>query len=121
MTIAKVSEITGLSADTLRYYEKLGLLSDVQRKSSGIRDYTDENISRINFIKCIRSTGMSLEDIAEYVRLYEEGDSTVPNRLDLLLNQKEKLDKKLDALNETRVWIEKKINLYNEKMKSLSK
>ena len=69
MTIAEVSAKYGLSADTLRYYERIGLLPEVKRNKSGIRDYTEEDCRWVEFIKCMRSAGLPIEVLIEYMAL----------------------------------------------------
>ena len=74
MTIAQVSQKYGVSADTLRYYERIGLLPPVGRTKSGIRDYTEEDCNWVNFIKCMRGAGLPVETLIEYVGLFGQGD-----------------------------------------------
>ena len=85
MTIAQVSQKYGVSADTLRYYERIGLLPPVGRTKSGIRDYTEEDCNWVNFIKCMRSAGLPVETLIEYVGLFGQGDETIPARKELLM------------------------------------
>ncbi len=91
MTIKEVSEKYGISADTLRYYERVGMLPPVSRTSGGIRNYTDENLSWLELILCMRNAGLPIEAIIEYVRLFSLGDSTFGARLELLREQREVL------------------------------
>ena len=83
MTIAQVSQKYGISADTLRYYERIGLLPPVGRTKSGIRAYTEEDCNWVNFIKCMRSAGLPVETLIEYVGLFGQGDETIPARKDV--------------------------------------
>lgn len=83
MKIAEVSKQYDISADTLRYYERIGLMRHVRRTESGIRDYTEQDCARIQFIKCMRGAGMSIES------LIEEGDSTIKQRISLLEEQRD--------------------------------
>ncbi|MEG0593093.1 MAG: MerR family transcriptional regulator, partial [Coprobacillus sp.] len=101
MTIKEVSEEFGMSADTLRYYEKIGLIEPVTRNSSGIRDYQESDLRRIKFLKCMRLSGLSIEMLSEYVKLFHEGDHTIPQRKEILLRQKEQLLLKMKELEET--------------------
>ena len=80
MTIAEVSRKTGLSADTLRYYERVGLIPAISRTSGGIRDYGETDIRWVEFIKCMRSAGLPVEVLAEYVALFVQGDETAPQQ-----------------------------------------
>ncbi len=91
MTIKEVSEKYGISADTLRYYERVGMLPPVSRTSGSIRNYTDENLSWLELILCMRNAGLPIEAIIEYVRLFSLGDSTFGARLELLREQREVL------------------------------
>lgn len=89
MKIAEVSKQYDISADTLRYYERIGLMRHVRRTESGIRDYTEQDCARIQFIKCMRGAGMSIESLIEYMGLIEEGDSTLKQRISLLEEQRD--------------------------------
>jgi DNA-binding transcriptional MerR regulator len=77
MKIAEVSERYEISTDTLRYYERIGLIPTVNRNGSGIRDYNDLDLRRVQFIKCMRSAGLPVEVLIEYVRLVHKGDETI--------------------------------------------
>ena len=89
MKIAEVSKQYDISADTLRYYERVGLLPRVKRTESGIRDYEEQDCARIRFITCMRGAGMSIEALIEYMQLIEEGDATIPQRIALLEEQRD--------------------------------
>lgn len=91
MTIKEVSEKFGISRDTLRYYEKIGAIPPVTRTNGGIRDYTEADIGWVELAVCMRSAGLPVEAITEYVRMCREGDSTVPERLQLLVEQRKAL------------------------------
>lgn len=100
MTIKEVSEKYDISQDTLRYYERVGMIPPVTRSSKGIRDYQEKDIGWVELAKCMRSAGLSIEAMIEYVRLTQEGNSTIPARLQLLSEQREELieqRKKIDA------------------------
>ena len=77
MKIAEVSEQFGLSVDTLRYYERVGLIPPVHRNEGGIRDYNELDLRRVDFIKCMRSAGLPIEVLIEYVALVQKGDKTI--------------------------------------------
>ena len=76
-SIQDVSNKTGLSTHTLRYYEKEGLISGVERSQGGFRQYTDEDLERLGLIRCLKNTGMSIQEIARFVQLTHEGDHTI--------------------------------------------
>ncbi|MCS6992260.1 MAG: MerR family transcriptional regulator, partial [Anaerolineales bacterium] len=89
MKIAEVSEKYGLSADTLRYYERIGLLPHVNRNGSGVREYSEADLRRIEFIRCMRSAGLPIEVLIDYMQLIEQGDSTIEARKEILVEQRD--------------------------------
>ena len=91
MTIAQVSQKYGVSADTLRYYERIGLIPAVNRNESGIRDYTETDCNWVNFAKCMRAAGISVESLIEYVALFQQGDKTRAARKEILIEERAKL------------------------------
>ena len=113
MTIAEVSRKYGLTADTLRYYEKAGLIPAVHRTASGLRDYTEEDCRWVEFIKCMRSAGLPVEVLAEYVALTQQGDSTREARRQILVEQRAQLEQRLSAMEETLHRLDKKIESYD--------
>ena len=115
MKIAEVSQKYNISADTLRYYERIGLIVHVPRNKSGIRDYSQENLNRIEFIKCMRSAGLSIESLQVYFKLYSEGDSTIQERCDLLLEERKKLEKRMQEIQTSLDILNRKISLYEGK------
>ncbi|MFX3977058.1 MerR family transcriptional regulator, partial [Streptococcus suis] len=82
MNIIEVSDVTGLSADTIRYYERIGLIPKIERKSSGVRNFSESDVAIFEFIRCFMSAGMSIERLIEYMGLVQAGDSTVEARID---------------------------------------
>ena len=98
MTIGEISQEIGLSADTLRYYERIGLLPPVPRNAAGIRNYDEYFVNFINFIKKLKDSGMSLEHIIDYIRLAEMGDATIQERKKLLAEARETLLDKINSL-----------------------
>ena len=101
MKIAEVSERYGLSTDTLRYYERIGLLPPVNRTDSGIRDYSELDEKRIDFIKCMRTAGLPVEVLVEYFALVQQGDETIEARKVILEQQRTQLVGKMAKLQET--------------------
>lgn len=89
MKIAEVSKRYDISADTLRYYERVGLLRNVARSASGIREYNETNCNAVEFVKCMRGAGVSIEALIEYMDLFEEGEHTAAARKALLEEQRE--------------------------------
>lgn len=98
MTIAEASKKVNLSADTLRYYERIGLIPEINRSKSGIRNYTERDLNRIEFVKCFRNSGVSIETLIEYMKLLKKGDSTIEDRKQLLISQREVIQKRLDEI-----------------------
>lgn len=91
MTIKEVSEKYNISQNTLRYYERVGMIPSVHRTPGGIRDYQEEDLGWVELALCMRSAGLPVEAMSEYVKLVQQGDTTIPDRLKLLLEQREKL------------------------------
>ena len=116
MTIAEVSKEFGLTADTLRYYERSGLVPAVNRNSSGNRDYTQEDCRWVQFIKCMRSAGLSIETLIEYVSLFQLGNATIAIRKELLIEQRKQIFDKIEELQGTLEYLDKKIDGYEEHM-----
>ena len=94
MTISEVSKKYNITADTIRYYEKEGLIPTVPRNKNGIRDFDENSCGWIEFIKCMRSAGLEIETLKRYVSLFRQGTKTVKERKILLEEQREKLLKK---------------------------
>lgn len=76
MNIKSASDLLGISADTIRYYERVGLVPPITRTATGIRDFQDQDIEALEFIKCFRSAGVSVDSLVDYMSLYQEGDET---------------------------------------------
>lgn len=95
MKIAEVSKQYGMSADTLRYYERIGLLPGVMRNASGVRDYSEQDCARVQFVKCMRGAGVSIEALIEYMQLFEQGEQTATARKTLLEEQRELVEKRI--------------------------
>ena len=116
MTIAKVAEKYGLTADTLRYYERIGLLPNVTRTPGGIRDYSEEDCRWVEYIKCMRSAGISVETLIEYVKLFHQGAETIAARKKLLLEQREQIVARINELNDVLIKLNWKLDNYEERM-----
>ncbi|MBT0922325.1 MerR family transcriptional regulator [Streptococcus lutetiensis] len=112
MNIKKVSEQTGVSADTIRYYERIGLLPRVRRNKSGVRDFSEQDIAALEFIRCFRSAGMSVESLIEYMSLVEEGEGTEKARMKILEEEREKLISRIAELQATKERLDYKIENY---------
>lgn len=116
MTMAEVSKKFNLTADTLRYYERIGLLPHVNRASSGNRDYTEEDCRWIHFIKCMRSAGLSIEILIEYVTLFRKGNETIEARKELLFEQRKQIAAKVEELQSTLAYLDNKIDGYEDRL-----
>lgn len=114
MTIAEVSKKYGLTQDTIRYYEKIGLIPPVPRNNSGIRNFDERSCGWIEFIKCMRNAGLSIEVLTKYVELFNEGKSTLKERKELLIGQREKLLEKQEDIKKTLERLNYKIELYDD-------
>ena len=114
MTIKEVAEKFELTNDTLRYYEKVGLIGPVKKNDSGIRDYDEVDLKRIEFIKCMRLAGLSIAVLKKYVDLFDKGDETVVERRKLLETQRDILKQKIDKMNEAYDRLNYKIKMYDE-------
>ena len=112
MKIAEVSERYGISSDTLRYYERIGLIQPVNRSENGIRNYGEIDIRRVEFIKCMRSAGLPIEVLIEYVGLVRQGDQTIEARKEILKEQRDLLASRMKDLQKTLDLLEHKIEVY---------
>lgn len=112
MNIKKVSEMTGISADTIRYYERIGLIPPVTRNTSGIRDFTEHEVQLLEFVRCYRNAGVGVEPLIEYIQLLNQGDQTVPARIELLSEQLEDMNQRLAELTQARDRLQYKIDNY---------
>ena len=114
MTIAEASARYGLSADTLRYYERIGLLPPVPRSKSGIRDYDEDACRWIGLMKCMRAAGVQIEALAEYVKLFQAGDATIEARRQLLMEQRELLAGRIGEMQAALDRLDQKIERYDQ-------
>ena len=112
MKIAEVSEQCGLSLDTLRYYERIGLIPPVNRNEGGIRDYDEIDLKRVEFIKCMRSAGLPIEVLIEYVSLVQQGDQTSEARKKILVEQRAQLAARMEEMQKTLDLLDHKIEVY---------
>lgn len=116
MTIKEVSKRFGISPDTLRYYERIGLIPKVRRNRRGIRDYTEEDCKWIEFIKCMRDAGIEIEALLEYVTLFQQGDATIEDRKRILIEQRDKLLARIESMQKTLERLNAKIKAYETKI-----
>jgi DNA-binding transcriptional MerR regulator len=114
VTIAEVSKKYDISQDTLRYYERIGLIPSVNRNKSGIRDYTEEDCKWVEFIKCMRGAGLPIEALIEYVTLFQQGDETMEARKQLLTEQRNALSNRVVEMKNTLQRLNNKIESYEQ-------
>lgn len=114
MNIAEVSKKYSLTADTLRYYERIGLLPPIARTKSGNRDYSEDDCGWIEFIKCMRAAGLSIETLSEYITLFRAGDETLQAREQLLIRERDRLKERLAAMQSTLERLDHKIEIYHQ-------
>ena len=112
MKISEVSKKYNITIDTLRYYEKIGLLPSIQKNSSGIRIYSREDCKKIEFIICMRSAGLSIEVLKKYLELCKLGNKTAKQRYEILKCEREKLFQKRDDIQKTIDKLNYKIDVY---------
>lgn len=99
-TIGQVAKLTGLSISTIRYYDKEGLLNGNNRKS-GIRSFNDKDLNTIRVIECLKNSGMLIKEIRDFMKLCEEGDSSLNERYNFFLDQEKKVQDQIKSLNQT--------------------
>lgn len=116
MNISDVTEKTGISTDTLRYYEKIGLIPPVRRTAGGLRDYGEADLNWIEYIKCMRNAGVAIEQLIKYVGLFGQGEATVEARKQILLHQREEIAARVAELQRTLDFLDHKIASYESRM-----
>ncbi|MDM5297026.1 MerR family transcriptional regulator [Bacillus pumilus] len=115
MKIAQVAKQLGVSTATLRYYENIGLIRPINRGQNGIRDYTEGDVQWIEFIKCMRNAGLSIDALREYTALFIEGnDHTLSSRKQILVNERARLVEKQKEMEDTIKRLDVKIESYED-------
>ena len=115
-SIQEVCRKTGLTAHTLRYYEKEGLLTGVARSAGGFRQYSEEDMEWLGLICCLKNTGMPLQEIARFVQLAHQGDATLEERVELLKDHREKLIARMEEMQKYLEKITWKVNFFSGKL-----
>jgi len=118
VTIKQVSEKYGISQDTLRYYERVGMIPEVTRTEGGIRDYQPDDLSWVEMALCMRNAGLPVGVMIEYVRLYRQGSETIPQRLQLLTDQRAELLAARAKIDSTLQRLDYKISVYERAQKT---
>ena len=116
MTITEISQRFGITTDTIRYYERIKLIPPIKRNSNGIRNFTEEDCNWVYFIKQLRSAGISIETLVEYVSLFQEGISTVGARKELLIGQLRIVENRIQEIQETYERLKLKVDGYEERI-----
>lgn len=116
MMISEVSEKFDIPQDTIRYYERIGLIPRVNRNKSGIRDFTETDCNWVEFIKCMRGSGLPIEVLIEYVALYQQGDETLKARKELFVEQRKILLKRMEDMQKTLERLDYKIAIFDDKI-----
>ncbi|GEK36310.1 MerR family transcriptional regulator [Enterococcus thailandicus] len=118
MNIKEAANLTGLSNDTIRYYERIGIIMPVPRQENGLRDFSERSINQLKFAKTMRNAGMGVESLREYVAMiYENDDSTIPARKALLLEQAELMQEKITKMQEAHDYLLFKVGNYEGHMR----
>ncbi|MEJ6399929.1 MerR family transcriptional regulator [Nicoliella lavandulae] len=114
MRTKEVAKHFGITVQTLRYWERSGLLSPVPKDSNGYRDYDDDNLEQVKFVVCMRATGMSIAALKKYMMLFAVGPSTIDERKSLLANQVKSIDAQMESLRSAKKLLTYKIEHYEE-------
>jgi DNA-binding transcriptional MerR regulator len=117
MTISEVSEKYDISAETLRYYERVGVIPPVNRNENGIRNYTEIDCNWVQFIKCMRNAGLSIESLIDYTTLFQKGNSTHNARKQILIEQRDELINRIEDMQTALDRLNNKIDWYDENIK----
>ncbi|MDN3955928.1 MerR family transcriptional regulator [Sporolactobacillus laevolacticus] len=118
MNIQETSRKYSVSANTLRYWERVGAIPRVNRNQNGYRDYDSEDEEWVSFAKCMRDSGITIERLVEYIDLFRQGDSTIPSRKALLQEQLDEINKKIDEMAEIQRTLKSKVENYEDQMLS---
>lgn len=112
-TPAQVTEKTGFTIDTLRYYERIGLLHHVGRTAGGRRSFSDEDLEYLQMLRCLRHTGMPIAEMLRFVELMRAGETTVVQRVEVLREHEERVGAQIEQLREYQAHLRFKIQLYS--------
>lgn len=121
MTIAEVSKKYNISQDTLRYYERIGLIPPVPRTKSGIRNYDEASCGWVEMMKCMRKAGVQIEALIEYVDLFQKGDDTIEARKNILVDQRDQLISRMEEMQDSLDRLNQKIENYDRDMRNAEK
>lgn len=116
MTIGDVSKKYDISIDAIRYYEKEGLIGPIKKNNRGIREFSENDLNQLEFIKCLRTANLPINALVEYMKLFKKGDETIKERRQILVNQKEKVLQQLQDLQKAYDKLNYKIELYDNQL-----
>jgi DNA-binding transcriptional MerR regulator len=114
LTIQEVARATGLTPHTLRYYERIGLIHPINREENTRRCYSVDDLGWIELLLKLRATGMSIKDMQRYAKLQRQGDETLPERVQMLMSLRDKVEAHIDEMNEHLKLIHYKIDYYSK-------
>lgn len=114
MNITEVSKKFDITPDTLRYYERIGLIPAVPRNKSGIRDYDEASCRWVELMICMRKSGVQIEALIEYVSLFQQGDATIDARKNILIEQRKHLMDRMEDMQSSLVRLNDKIERYEQ-------
>ena len=113
-TIGDISEMFSITADTLRYYEKTGVIPPIKRDENGRRVFSEDDIKWLGFVNCLKLTEMPLDNIRKYLELLKSGDKTAKMRREIIAKQKLVLGKRINELNTAMNHLDNKLKFYDD-------
>ena len=117
-SIKEISEILGLPASTIRYYDKQGLLPFIERSEGGYRRFSEEDLGLLKIIECLKKTGMPIKEILQFIRWLQQGDASLRERYEMFLERRKAVEKQIEQLQETMKVIEYKCWYYETALKA---
>ncbi|MBW1605030.1 MerR family transcriptional regulator [Lactobacillus sp. Sy-1] len=114
MRITEVAKRFSITTQTLRYWERIGLLTNVKKDASGYRNYDDDNLEQLKFVTCMRNNGMSIAALQNYLALFKQGPATLGKRKKIIRDQIYNIDHQIDSLNEAKQMLSYKLEHYDE-------
>ncbi|QWU18541.1 MerR family transcriptional regulator [Paenibacillus sophorae] len=112
-SVSQISQMSGLPASTIRFYEKEGIIPNVNRNTSGRRQYSDEDLLLLELVICLKDTGMMIEEIKQYTHLIVQGNETIGLRREILLAHKKNVEQQLMRIRENLEQLNQKIAVYD--------
>lgn len=116
MNIKEVSEKYAISTDTLRYYERIGVIPPVTRDKNGYRDFTEKDLNWVYFAKVLRQAGVTIERLVDYTGLSKQGGKTLETRKTILADQLDDINKNIEELEEARDYLKYKLDSFDTHM-----